>query len=171
MTLTLIFELKIAFLYLCWHKEHSVSQTFVVWLCCCRGVCDKRFYRYVLLHIQVWSSMIWNILQIYHFIPTLKRWGIYVLLAHASKYVGLQQTFVKYNWILLIPTDFRHGTLIIIDVQIIPSSRVIWTLLSYWNFQDQKHILTIKRPKLHKQKDRVVLKVKSREKTQQVREN
>ena len=49
------------------------------------------------------------------------------------------------------PTDFTLGTLIIIDLPIIPSSRVIWTLLSKGHCQDHKQILTIKRPKLQQQ--------------------
>ena len=90
-------------------------------------------------------------LQIYHFMPTLKSWGISVLLANACRYMGLQQTVGKYNLRMLYPTDFTLGTLIIIDLQIIPSSMVIWNLLSKGHCQDHKHILTIKRPKLQQQ--------------------
>ena len=51
-----------------------------------------------------------------------------VLLENACRYVGIQQTVAKYLLRMLYPTDFTLGTLIIIDLQIIPSSRVIWTL-------------------------------------------
>ena len=57
----------------------------------------------------------------------------------------------KFNLRMLYPTDFTLGTLIIIDLQIIPSSRVIWNLLSKGHCQDYKHILTIKRPTLQQQ--------------------
>ena len=106
--------------------------------------------------------------------PTLKSLGIPVLLANAFRYVGIQQTVAKYNLRMLYPMDFTLGTLIIIDLQIIPSSRVIWNLLSKGHCQDHKHILTIKRPKLQQQNREStegVLKVKSREKTRQVHEN
>ena len=59
--------------------------------------------------------------------PTLKSWGVPVLFANAW-YVGIQQTVAKYHLRMLYPTDFTLGTLIIIDLQIIPSSRVIWIL-------------------------------------------
>ena len=60
--------------------------------------------------------------------PTLKSLGIPVLLANACRYVRIQQTVAKYNLRMLYPTDFTLGTLIIIGLQIIPSSKVIWTL-------------------------------------------
>ena len=62
---------------------------------------------------------------------------------------------------------------LIIDLQIIPSSRVIWNLLSKGHCQDHKHILTIKTKvaTAKPRKYRAVLKVNSREKTRQVHEN
>ena len=59
---------------------------------------------------------------------TLKSWGIPVLLANACRYVRIQQIVAKYNLRMLYSTDFILGTLIIIGLQIIPSSKVIWTL-------------------------------------------
>ena len=76
-------------------------------------------------------------LQIYHFMPTLKSLGILLLLATAWMYVGIQQNVAKYNLRMLYPTDFTLGALIIIDLQIIPSSRVIWTV-SKGHCQDHK---------------------------------
>ena len=50
--------------------------------------------------------------------PTLKMWGMPDLLANACRYVSLQQTVAKYNWKMLIITNFRLYTVIIRPVSV-----------------------------------------------------